>query len=602
MDYFLAAVDRHGIPRWVLLRGQADNAFVVWEDGHVLRVDVRDLTAPKPVEEVDVLADAGLRVTAVAFLNAKNTLVVGDSTGGLQAWFRTPAPAVEHGDGARMAKAHDLGRGSAAVTALASSARTRLLAVGHQDGSLRVVQVTASREVASSRLQGGRPVDAVGMTPDDSLLLAWNGGLSASVLDAPHSEVSWRTLFGAVFYEGYSHPEHVWQSSSGSDDFEPKLGLWPLVFGTLKATCYTMLFALPLALMAAVYTSEFLRPEARAVAKPAIEMMASLPSVVLGFLAALVVAPVLERNAAGFLAACVLVPFFVLLAAHAWAFVPRTRRHAWTPLRPLLAALAMAIGILSADVAAPVMEGLLFGGDLHRWLDGKAGGAAGGWMLLLLPASATLVAVVGGRYGRARGAGRSAFASMLAFLGSTVAAVGFAAAASLLLEAGGFDLRGAMFGTYVQRNALVVGCMMAFAVVPVVYTIAEDALASIPANLRAGSLALGATPWQTAVRVVIPTATSGIFSAAMVGLGRAVGETMIVLMAAGNTPVLDWNAFNGFRTLSANIAVELPEAVRGGTHYRTLFLSAFTLFLLTFVLNTAAELVRMRFRKRAYQL
>jgi len=127
-------------------------------------------------------------------------------------------------------------------------------------------------------------------------------------------------------------------------------------------------------------------------------------------------------------------------------------------------------------------------------------------------------------------------------------------------------------------------------------------LSSIPENLRAGSLALGATPWQTAIRIVVPTAMSGLFSAIMIGLGRAVGETMIVLMAAGNTPVLDWNIFNGFRTLSANIAVELPEAVRDGTHYRTLFLAAFTLFLMTFVLNTAAELIRLRFRKRAQQL
>jgi phosphate transport system permease protein len=95
---------------------------------------------------------------------------------------------------------------------------------------------------------------------------------------------------------------------------------------------------------------------------------------------------------------------------------------------------------------------------------------------------------------------------------------------------------------------------------------------------------------------------SGLFSALMIGLGRAVGETMIVLMAAGNTPITEWNMFNGFRTLAANIAVELPEAVRNSTHYRTLFLSALTLFVLTFVINTVAEMVRLRFRKRAYQL
>ena len=99
-------------------------------------------------------------------------------------------------------------------------------------------------------------------------------------------------------------------------------------------------------------------------------------------------------------------------------------------------------------------------------------------------------------------------------------------------------------------------------------------------------------------RVVLPTASPGIFSAIMIGLGRAVGETMIVLMATGNTPIMDWSPFNGFRTLSANIAVEIPEAPQGGTLYRTLFLAALLLFVLTFVLNTAAELVRQRLRKR----
>ena len=116
------------------------------------------------------------------------------------------------------------------------------------------------------------------------------------------------------------------------------------------------------------------------------------------------------------------------------------------------------------------------------------------------------------------------------------------------------------------------------------------------------SLGAGATPWQTAARVVVPTAMSGLFSALMIGLGRAVGETMIVLMAAGNTPLMSWNIFDGFRTLSANIAVELPEAVRDSTLYRMLFLAALTLFVMTFAVNTLAEVIRQRFRKRAVQL
>ena len=151
--------------------------------------------------------------------------------------------------------------------------------------------------------------------------------------------------------------------------------------------------------------------------------------------------------------------------------------------------------------------------------------------------------------------------------------------------------------TYDQRNSLVVGFAMGFAVIPIIFTIAEDSLSNVPQHLRAGSLALGATPWQTAIRVILPTASPGIFSAIMIGFGRAVGETMIVLMATGNTPVMDWSIFNGFRALSANIAVELPEAPEGGTLYRVLFLAALLLFVMTFLVNTVAELVRLRLRQ-----
>jgi phosphate transport system permease protein len=170
------------------------------------------------------------------------------------------------------------------------------------------------------------------------------------------------------------------------------------------------------------------------------------------------------------------------------------------------------------------------------------------------------------------------------------------------LTALGYDPRGGFIDSYQQRNALVVGFIMAFAVIPNIYTLAEDALNAVPGHLRAASLACGATPWQTALWVVLPTAASGVFSAVMMGMGRAVGETMIVVMAAGNTPIMEWNVFSGLRTLSANIAIELPEAVKDGTNYRVLFLAALTLFIMTFVINTAAELVRQRFRKRAFQL
>ena len=152
--------------------------------------------------------------------------------------------------------------------------------------------------------------------------------------------------------------------------------------------------------------------------------------------------------------------------------------------------------------------------------------------------------------------------------------------------------------TYDQRNALVVGIAMGFAVIPNIYSIAEDAVFSVPRSLTLGSLALGATPWQTLTRVVILTASPGIFSALMIGMGRAVGETMIVLMATGNTPVMEMNLFEGMRTLAANVAVEMPESEVGGSHYRVLFLAALVLLMFTFVMNTLAELIRQRLRKK----
>jgi phosphate transport system permease protein len=263
-----------------------------------------------------------------------------------------------------------------------------------------------------------------------------------------------------------------------------------------------------------------------------------------------------------------------------------------------------------AAASGDSVERHLFAGDILRWLDGGVGRGTAGWLLLALPGAAALVATLSATFVNPWLRQHYGHWPRLAFglLNAGKLAVAIVVTGALawgvseLLVAVGWDPRGSFVSTYVQRNALVVGFVMGFAIIPIIYTIADDALSTVPQHLRSASLGAGATPWQTAVRVVVPTAMSGLFSAIMIGLGRAVGETMIVLMAGGNTPVTDWNLFNGFRTLSANIAVELPEAVRDSTHFRTLFLAALTLFLLTFVVNTAAELVRLRFRRRALQL
>jgi phosphate transport system permease protein len=323
-----------------------------------------------------------------------------------------------------------------------------------------------------------------------------------------------------------------------------------------------------------------------------------------------VIAPFVQRVVPSVMVGFVMIPAGLLTTAYAWQLLPQTFARRLDRFRLWIALAVVPVAVLISAIVGPWVERAFFTGDLMGWLAGGEGSTFGGWLILALPVSAfAAVFLVGRLTGSAirdiaARSTRSRIASIdfARFALGVVLTLCFASMFAWLLSAAGADPRGGFMGTYVQRNALVVGFVMGFAIIPIIYTIAEDALSAVPDHLRAASLGAGATPWQTAIRIVLPTAMSGLFSAIMIGLGRAVGETMIVLMAAGNTPVLEMNAFSGFRTLSANIAVELPEAVRNSSHYRTLFLAALLLFFITFLINTVAEIVRMRFRKRSAQL
>ncbi len=594
-----------------------DQLWAIAADGRGRRYSIRAIDKPVLMETFD--AGGGADVTAVVRLFGGNALAVGDAAGVIRVFFtsRQADAAAEDGLAVLAAKtfpAADPAR-PAAVTTLAASPRSRLFAAADAAGAVRLFHSTAGtavlsvNAVAGDRLAGAPRMLAMGAR-ETTLLAADGRGIVSWGFDAGYPEISAGTLFRPVWYESYPGAVHAWETT-GHQTFESKFGFIPLVVGTIKATVYVMLFATPVAILAAIFSSQFLHPSWRARIKPVIEMMASLPSVVLGFMAGLVIAPLVERGLAPVIAGFFVVPLTLLLGAHLWQLFPagvRMRLAAWR--LPIIGCLGLPAGAFASLVVAPQFERLLFGGDLRAWLDGRGGSGLGGWVLAFLPITAIVATVLCSRlvnpWLRSVSVGwtprRAGLVSLGVFVVGVALTVGLAVAAGTFLDAIRLDARGGLLGSYVQRNAMIVAFGMSFAVIPLIFTIADDALSSVPDHLRSASLGAGATPWQTAIRVILPAAASGLFSAVMIGLGRAVGETMIVLMAAGNTPIMDWSLFSGFQTLSAAIATELPEAARGSAHYRVLFLAALTLFGLTFILNTVAEIIRERFRRRSHEL
>jgi phosphate transport system permease protein len=264
--------------------------------------------------------------------------------------------------------------------------------------------------------------------------------------DAHLNTVSWRYLLFPHQWTGYDKPEYIWQPVSEIH----KYNIVPLFVGSLKATLVALLFAVPLSLAAAIYVSQLAAPRTKEFLKPIIEMLAGIPSVVLGFFALIVLATALQSA----------------------------------------------------------------------------------------------------------------------------------------------------FGYQSRLNAFVAGVALGFAIIPVVFSISEDALTSVPRSYTQAALALGASKWQAAWKVVLPAAIPGVFAAVVLGFGRAIGETMIVLMASGNASIMSWNLFDSTRTITATIAAELAETVVGGHHYRMLFLLGTLLFAVTFLSNLVADVVIHRLKAR----
>ena len=462
-------------------------------------------------------------VTSMALLSGSSSILIGNSVGKVSQWFEV---ATDNGRQFKNIRSFDVSE-TEAVTKIYTEQFRKSFYTLTPSGEMGVFYTTSEADLWRGQLTTGK-TSAFSISPRaDGLVIVEGDLIKIFSVENEHPEVTWSALWEEVWYEGYPEPKFIWQSTSGSDDFEGKFSLVPISFGTMKAAMYAMMFAVPIALSAAIYTAYFMTPGMRRKVKPTIELMEALPTVILGFLAGLWLAPIIENYLPAIAMLLVMLPLSVFLTAFAWHQLPKDMKNripeTWAPII-LVPVLLVAGG--SAFLLSPFFETLFFGGDVRQYITND-----------------------------------------------------------LDID---FD----------QRNSLVVGLAMGFAVIPTIFSMAEDAIFSVPKHLTSGSLALGATQWQTLAKVVLLTASPGIFSAVMMGLGRAVGETMIVLMATGNTAILDWSIFQGMRTLAANIAVEMPESEVGSSHYRILFLAAFVLFIFTFIFNTFAELIRQRLREK----
>lgn len=496
--------------------------YIVDNKGMLYYYDIQKIEEPRLVQKVRAVP-TGVSVTSLEFLTGGISILIGRSDGQIDQWF----PVRDKDNNYYLNNVRSFNEQDTPIVAIAPEQARKGFVTLDQKGQVGIYHTTAERTLlVKPYLDSADAAIALSPRANGLIGLTAEGEVKLLHIDNEHPDISWHSLWEKVWYESRDKPEYIWQSSSASSDFEPKFSLTPLTFGTIKAAFYAMLVAVPLAIMGAIFTAYFMSPKMRSLVKPTIEIMEALPTVILGFLAGLWLAPIVEDHLPGVFSVLIMLPVMIILTAWAWTKLPRRWREripdGWEAA--ILIPIVVLVGYASMSLS----------GSLELWLfDGN----------------------------------------MPQFLNKI-----------------GID--------FDQRNSLVVGLVMGFAVIPTIFSITEDAIFGVPKHLTIGSLALGATPWQTMTRVVLLTASPGIFSAVMIGLGRAVGETMIVLMATGNTPIMDFNIFEGFRALSANIAVEMPEAEVNSSHYRVLFLAALVLFVATFVLNTVAEIVRQRLRNK----
>ena len=468
-------------PHLMQLYDNQRHLVVASRDGRVLVFDLQNDKA-RVKQELNL----GYDLLDIEVMLGSTSILMSGAKGAVSQWFMVQGDAdaaTKEGQDSQLRMVRDFSFEPAVVELVAVRNSKSFLAL-NSEGDLSFMNSPAEKESFNLPIANDADeIAAIAISPRADGVLFIDKLGQHSVLDIynPHPGVSMKRLIGKVWYEGYSEPDYVWQSTAGSNEFEPKFSLVPLSFGSIKAAIYAMIFSVPLAIAGAIYTAFFMGSRLRRKVKPIVETMEAFPTVIIGFLAGIIVAPYFEKHLPGIFSILLLLPPTILL----FGFLLRWARARFRPLALVSESMLMIPVFLLLCWAmlqiSPSMENFLFGG--------------------------------------------------------------------------------------------------------------------VPRLMVNGAYALGATPLQNTVTIVIPAALSGILSAIMIGFGRAVGETMIVLMATGNTPVMDMNIFTGMRTLSANIAIELPEAAAGSTHFRVLFLCGLLLLLFCFFVNILTEVIRQRIRK-----
>lgn len=380
----------------------------------------------------------------------------------------------------------------------------------HDNGltELVMLNLVTAEELTRIELEG---VGALHLADRNAIHLRIRDEITTVAVLNLEASITFKELFLPHAFPGYDSATMTWQTNPAQDYQLRKYNIMPLLIGSLKAAAIALVVAIPISLGAAVYVGFLAKTSARIWLKPMIEVLESIPAVIIGLIAA----TILFNVAAGILwsvvSVIVFMPIYMSVCAVLYQIGKRSKfEHIFIRFELLIVVLSL----------------LCF-----LWLSS----VFGAW-----------------------------FSS----------------------------LDGVQSVTPSNQIMLVVALGLGVGIAPTIFSLAEDAINGVPNAMIKASYALGATRVQTLLQIVLFTAFPGLMAAVMLGFGRAFGETMIVLMVSGNTPIADWEIFTGLRALTANLVIEMPEANSQNSHLVVLFFTALMLFLFTFVLNCFAEWLR----------